>query len=88
MTELSEPAKLPDYITENADGSLSITLRDGGVIAMREPIVEDQLAVKGNSQQAEFGLISNLCGLAPDEIKKMTSRNYLRIQSGLKHFFD
>lgn len=79
---------LPEYISENQDGSLSITMRNGSIIAMREPTVADQLAAKGEGHQSEINLVGNLCGLAPDEIRAMTSRNYLRLQTGLKHFFD
>ncbi|UXU73715.1 MULTISPECIES: phage tail assembly protein [unclassified Paracoccus (in: a-proteobacteria)] len=81
-------SELPEFIQENHDGSLSITLRNGTIIAMREPTVADQLAAKGDGQQAEIALVGNLCGLSPEEIKAMTSRNYLRMQAGLKHFFD
>lgn len=77
----------PDFLHENADGSLLITLRGGGTLTMREPTVADQLAAKGDGQHAEISLVGNLLGLAPDEIKAMTSRNYLRVQAGLKHFF-
>lgn len=79
--------ELPDFLSENDDGSLTITLRNGGKVTMREPTVADQLAAKGDGQHAEISLAGNLCGLAPDEIKAMTSRNYLRVQAGLKHFF-
>lgn len=76
-----------NYLSENADGSLTITFRNGDTLTMREPTVADQLAAKGDGQMAEISLVGNLCGLAPDEIKAMTSRNYLRVQAGLKHFF-
>lgn len=85
---MSEDPTLPDYIAEAPDGSLTITLRGGHVMTMREPTVEDQLSTKGTPEQREISLVGNLCELTPDEMKKMTARNYRRVQAALKYFFD
>lgn len=85
---MEDESKIPDFIAENPDGSLSIILRDGVVITMREPTVEDQLATKGTQEQREIALVGNLCGMSPEDVRKLTSRNYKRVQEGLKLFFD
>lgn len=84
---MTSNTELPDYLSENDDGSLRITMRGGAALTMREPTVADQLAAKGEGRHAEISLAGNLLGLAPDEMAAMTSRNYLRVQAGLKHFF-
>lgn len=81
-------SELPDFITENPDGSLVVTFSDGHFITMREPLVEDQLATKGTSEQREVTMMGNLCGLSPSEVGKLTSRNYRRLQTALASFFD
>lgn len=78
----------PDYITENLDGSVSIALKDGRTITMREPTVADQLATKGTPEQREIAMVANLCELAPDEVGKLTARNYKRLQQALLGFLD
>ena len=78
----------PEYITENADGSLTVALTDGRGVVMREPLVEDQLATKGTAEQREIAMMGNLCGMSPAEVGKLTSRNYRRLQTALTSFFD
>lgn len=74
----------PDYIIDAPDGSVQITLTDGKKIAMREPTVEDQLAVaKGSDAEREIALVANLCDMAPAEVKALTLRNYRRVQAAL-----
>lgn len=74
----------PDYITDAPDGSVQIALTDGKKITMREPTVEDQLAVaKGSDAEREITLVANLCDMAPTEIKALTLRNYRRVQAAL-----
>ena len=73
----------PDYITENADGSVTVTLNDGSTVTMREPKVEDQLATKGTTEERELAMIGNLSGKTPAEVRGMTIRNYRRVQAGL-----
>ena len=78
----------PDYITENPDGGVTVELRGGRKITMREPTVGDQLATKGTPEQREIAMVSNLCEIAPDEIKAMTARDYRRLQQALLGFLD
>lgn len=89
----------PEYITENADGTVTIALRSGVKISgatvkalqMREPTVADQIAVaalQGNDAAKEVSLFANLCNVTPDEIKSLTMRDYTRVQQGYRCFFD
>lgn len=78
----------PDFITENPDGSVTVALRSGMLVTMREPTVDDQLATKGTPEQREIAMVANLCGLSPAEIGKMTARDYRRLQTALLGFLD
>lgn len=60
-------------------------------LRMREPTVEDQLALdvmKGTPVEKEVQLFANLCEVAPDDMKKMTLRNYRRVQEAYENFTD
>lgn len=90
---------LPDYIKDNQDGTVTITFakphtvngEQVAAVTMREPLVEDQLAVQGrtsNGAQFELSLFAQLCDFAPDDFKSMTMRNYIRLQKGYSFFID
>lgn len=73
--ELSRPIEI--------DGVQVTTLR------MREPTVADQLAVedaKGSSAMKEVMLAANLCDVTPDDIKKLTLRDYEKVQRAFTGF--
>jgi hypothetical protein len=86
----------PDYLTEGADGSLTVQLLRPADIAgakvpsltMREPTVGDQLAVDKikSTGEREVAWIANLCGVAPAELHKLTMRDYGRLQEALGDF--
>lgn len=88
-------AALPDFLTENADGSMIIDFGDrpatidGGEVkelTMREPLVSDQMASRqgsANAGEAEIKLIANLCEIAPDSVGGLTMRQYGRCQAAL-----
>ncbi|WP_420023775.1 phage tail assembly protein [Cereibacter azotoformans] len=78
----------PDFLTENPDGSVAITLRSGRVLTMREPTVGDQLATKGSNEEREIALVGNLCTMAPDEVRSLSLRDYRRVQAALMGFQD
>jgi hypothetical protein len=89
---------LPDYLEETETG-IKITLKnpidiDGAEVStltMREPTVQDQLDVdqlKGSAATKEVTLLANLCEVTPDDIKKMTMRNYRRVQEAMEAFTD
>lgn len=73
----------PEYIAENPDGSVTITLTDGSTMTMREPLVEDQLATKGTNEDRELALVGNLTGKTPAEVRGLRIRDYRRVQAAL-----
>jgi len=88
-----------DYLKQNDDGTTDITLGkvidiDGAKVSalrMREPTVNDQLimdARKGSYAVKEMTFIADLCGVTMDDIKKLTLRDYKRVQNGLGAFLD
>lgn len=94
--------KKPDWITENADGSVSIDFTgmpvnvdgtDVTSLTMREPTVQDQLAVDAISQksgagEAEVALFGNLLELSPEVVRGLTLRRYSRLQTAFGFFTD
>lgn len=91
--------KLPEYITEQADGSLLVELRRGfdvdgatvTAVTLREPTVADEIAAqkaKGTKGEQELAFIANLAEVPPAALEGMTSRDYRRVQDGLAAFFD
>lgn len=80
-----------EFLKHNADGSVDVTLSrpldiDGAKVAvlrMREPTVGDQLAADeatGSEAAKEITMLSNLCQVAPDDIKRLKLRDYKRAQ--------
>ena len=72
---MSQTIKLSTPI--NVDGVLTDSL------TMREPLVEDNLAaIAGNKSPAVFevDLFATLCGVSPQDFRKMTGKDYKRVQ--------
>lgn len=85
-------SKLPDYITENPDHSLTVRLERGVTIhgtfretlTMREWSVADQRAVKKmDFDEGELHLIANLAEIAPEDLNPLAMRDYDRLQVAL-----
>lgn len=86
---------LPDFITENPDGSLTVDLLRGittdGVkqeqLTLREPTVDDMIAAektaKGDQAMTEVTLFANLAGIAPADIRSAKLKDYSRLQAAL-----
>lgn len=58
-------------------------------LRMREPTVGDQMAVddiRGTDGQREVSLIANLCEIAPDDVKRLTLRDYRKVQEAFAGF--
>lgn len=75
------------------DIELSRPLLIGGAnvsaLRMREPTVADQLAMeemKGTDGAKEIGMFANLCEVTPDEIKKLSLRDYKKVQAAFLGF--
>lgn len=90
-------AKKPEWLKELPDGSMEITLAKPlevmgamvTVVTMREPTVADQeasQAMEGSDATREINEFANLCQLAPDDIRKMSLRNYQRVRAAYLSF--
>lgn len=86
--------KLPDFLTENPDGSIEVTLlrgveADGNKrmkLTLREPAVSDMLAAEAgakSSAMSEVALIANLAEVPPETIQNAKMRDYSRLQEAL-----
>lgn len=61
------------------------------VLRMREPTVADTEAaseMKGSDAAREITAISNLCDVAPEDMRKLPQRDFIRLQTGYKSFMD
>lgn len=59
------------------------------VLRMREPTVADQLMLddlKGGDATKEVTLVANLCEVTPDDIKRLTLRDYRKVQQAFAGF--
>jgi len=91
-----ENKSAPAHITEGdgfADIALASPASIGGVktlaVRMREPTVSDMEASNDSTASAakrEITLFANLCEVAPDDIRKLTVRNYARLQDAFSLF--
>ncbi|MBF1237627.1 MAG: phage tail assembly protein [Lautropia mirabilis] len=73
--ELSKPIEI--------DGAQVTALR------MREPTVGDQLMLddmKAGDATKEVTLVANLCEIAPDDVKRLTLRDYRKVQEAFAGF--
>lgn len=87
---------LPDFVTEGADGALSVELARGleldgakvKTLVLREPTVADQMDARGRSDaEKEVAMVANLSGQTPDDIRALTVRDYGRVQAALSFFY-
>lgn len=67
----------------DVDGTKVTALR------MREPTVADQLAMdeyKGGDVAKELFTLANLCQVTPDDLKKLTLKDYKKVQNAFLDF--
>lgn len=90
-----QPATAPTVPTGYVDIPLSRQLTLGGAkvasIRMREPLVDDQLAMDsmgGSDAQKEIGVFANLTELAPADIGRLPLRDYRKLQKTFQSFID
>lgn len=60
-------------------------------LTMRRGSVGDQLAAQHNSKsegETEVRLFANLCGISPDEMKKVDLKDYKKVQETYKSFLE
>ena len=87
----------PHYLKEGADGSITVTLARGFEVAgakvtslkLREPSLDDQLISQkvGDNAEAEVALIANLAEIAPDDLRSIKMRDFIRLQAALAFFY-
>lgn len=88
-----------EWLKNNDDGSVDVTLSRPASIAgvstaavrMREPTVGDQEVaseMSGSDASREITVFANLCGLVPDDIRKLPLRDYKRLQTAYLAFID
>lgn len=92
-------AKTPDWLTYG-EGFAEITLEGKqlevngakvAVIRMREPNVNDQLAmdaIDGGDAAKELGMFANLCTIDKANLATLSLRNYKRVQRAFVGFID
>jgi len=85
--------KLPDWLTEEDDGSMTVSFKDMknkpkldgtevSSLTMREPTVADELAIEKIKSvgERESQAIANLTEQSPEAIRGLTMRQYGRLQ--------
>ena len=85
--------KLPDWLTEEDDGSITVSFKDlknkpkldgteVSSLTMREPTVADELAIEKIKSvgERESQAIANLTEQSPEAIRGLTMRQYGRLQ--------
>jgi len=98
VAQKTEPDSIyPEFITEGADGSLTVALVRGLDVAgakvtslkLREPSLDDQLTSQkvGNNAEAEVTLIANLAEVAPADLRLLKMRDFVRLQAALGFFY-
>jgi hypothetical protein len=58
-------------------------------LVMREPTVEDQIVMDemtGSDIVKEVAMFANLCQMAPEDIRKLTLKDYRQLQEVFKAF--
>lgn len=79
------------YIDITLAGSLDVDGAKVNSVRMREPTVSDQEAsseMNGSDAAREIAMFANLCQLSPADIRKLTLRDYKRLQTAFLGFMD
>lgn len=77
------------YVDVELSRALDIDGTPVTVLRMREPTVADQLLLdemKGGDATKEVTLVANLCEVTPDDIKRLTLRDYRKMQQAFAGF--
>lgn len=64
---------------------------DTNHLVMREPTVEDQIVhdeLRGSDAVREVTMFANLCEVAPADVRKLTLKNYRRLQEAYQGFLE
>lgn len=94
---MSNKRPVPEYI-KLKEGAAEITLSRPleisgakvGVLTMREPTVDDQIAAEkhGTSGEADKIYMANLCMVAPEDIGRLPLRDFKRLREAFGFFTD
>jgi hypothetical protein len=85
-----KPAVPPEFVDVELSRPLKIDGADVKAMRMREPLLGDQYAASkaGNDDPAdtEMWLIANLCSVTVEDLKRLTMRDYVKLQKALLSF--
>ena len=82
---------MSEFIDVELSRSLEIDGASVKTLRLREPTVGDQLAsdeAKGSEATKEIVMLANLCQIAPDDIKRLTLKDYKKLQTAFLSFLD
>jgi len=77
------------YVDVELSRPMSIDGAQVKALRMREPTVADQLAseeMKGSDSAKEIAMLANLCEVTPDDIKRLTLKDYKKLQGAFLGF--
>jgi hypothetical protein len=77
------------YVDVPLSRPMSIDGAQVKVLRMREPTVADQLVseeMKGSDSAKEIAMFANLCEVATDDIKRLTLKDYKKLQVAFMDF--
>lgn len=77
------------YVDIDLARPMSIDGAQVKALRMREPTVADQLAseeMKGSDSAKEIAMLANLCEVSPDDIKRLTLKDYKKLQAAFLGF--
>lgn len=79
------------YVDIELRSSLEIDGAQVKTLRLREPTVGDQLAseeIKGSEAAKEIAMLSNLCEISPNDIKRMKLHDYKKLQAAFVGFLE
>lgn len=88
MTKKGAPANA-GFVDVELSRPIEIDGAQVTVLRMREPTVADQLMLddlKGGDATKEVTLVANLCEVTPEDIKRLTLRDYRKVQQAFAGF--
>ena len=86
---MAKQTEIKDYVDIGLARSIDVDGVEIKVLRMREPTVQDQIdadAIKGSAAEQEVSLIANLCEVSPQDIKRLSLRDYRKLQQAYVGF--
>lgn len=86
---MTKAAKPEGFVDIELSRPLSVDGTEVKKLRMREPTVADQLVseeMKGTDSAKEIAMLSNLCEVTPDDIKRLTLKDYKKVQAAFLGF--